>query len=165
MSHNCPWYDIATTNRIPLTLRRQWDTSTRLCRNGYPSSSAMCSNDDNNWPVHSLVYYHSMIYGFFLCNDYHLPFGSVSRQQTWQNNGNLWHLTVDKKNSRHCLVIIYIPLFCVLGMIHQAYSWSTYFQSLGFAFPGLPSTSSSSIYNSVDNSFPQTMEFWEEPMN
>ena len=36
-------------------------------------SSAMHSNDDNDWAVHSLML-PSMIYVVYLCDDYHLLF-------------------------------------------------------------------------------------------
>ena len=69
-------------------------------------SSAMCSNDDNAWPVHSLMLSLRDLRSLTL---QWLPstvpccviFGSVSWQQTWPNHDNLWHLTVDNKSWWH----------------------------------------------------------------
>ena len=53
--------------------RRRWgtpkDTSVAMTTHR-PLSSAMGSNDDIDWPVHSLVL-SSMIYAVFLCDAYH----------------------------------------------------------------------------------------------
>ena len=88
--------------------------------------SAMCSNGDNDWPVHSLMFYFHNWRGLPLQR---LPptvtcstiFGCVSCRQTWPNDDNLRHICVT------CHVVLFslvcrMPRFCTRTAISDELS-------------------------------------------
>ena len=88
-----------------------------------PVSSAMCSNDDIDWPVHSLMLSFHDSRGQPL---WRLPstvpcsmtFGSESWRQTWPNHDSLKRSTVKASDVRrgYWIVAIHIRLFYDLCM-------------------------------------------------
>ena len=111
-------------------------------------SSAMNSNDDNDLPVHSLMYLPHDLRGMSLRRP--TTYCSVRWRQTWPNHDELQRLTVDNKSSgrRARTLICYHTylMYCVLCMICQSCSCcSTSFPRLASVSPDLRSASSSRI--------------------
>ena len=118
-------------------------------------SSAMRSNDDVNWHVHSLMLSFHHLCGLPL---WRLPctvsccmiFGSVWWRQTWPNHDNLRRLTVDSQSSwRLVRILTCCHTFYAMCVLCQESSCSICFQRLGFASLDAPSTSSSQIHRAI----------------
>ena len=73
----CAEISIGVQQLTPVTPKRRWggtptDASAAVVTHRL-LSSAMYSNDDNDWPVHSWMLF-SVTYAVLLCGDYHLLF-------------------------------------------------------------------------------------------
>ena len=122
---------------IPMTLKRRWnysnrDTSTVMTAHRL-LSSAMCSIDDIDWPVHF-----SLIFAVFLCLrrlsstvPFSVIFSCILWRQTWLSRDDLRCLTFDSRSFwRPARLLIY-----ALCMICQISSCSIYFHKPGFVSP------------------------------
>ena len=116
-----------------------WQIASAVMTAHWLLSPAICSNDDFNWPVRSSSCCPFMIYPIFICVAYR-PLSLV----VWSSTA--YH---DDRHGRTIIIYGYLPvaihirLFYGLCMICQASSRSICSQKPGFAFPDLPSMSSS----------------------
>ena len=101
-------------------------------------SSAMRSNDDIGWAVHSLLLYPSMIYEVFIWDEYYPLFLVVWSSTAHRDDRHgrtmiacdAWQLKVKAPDVRpeYWPVAIHIRLACALRMIRYAFSCNICFQ-------------------------------------
>ena len=98
-----------------------------------PLSSAMRSNDDNDWPVHSFTWF-LMIYKVFLCDDYHPMFLGVRSSAAYHGHDSMRRLTVDSKSSSEDIEMLPCIFVCLM-----LYVWYFKHSPVAFVFKSLDS--------------------------
>ena len=112
----------------------------RLRSNECPLTSVVCSNDDNGWPIHSLILFTGDLSGLQLrrlpptvsCS---MIIDSVSRQHTWPSHDNLRRLLVENESYwRPARISTGCHTYCVvLFVLYTKHS------PVAFVFKGLDS--------------------------
>ena len=146
-----------------MTPRRRWGVVRQMiCCDDCPStSSAMGSNDDIDWPVHSLMLSLHDLRGILLrwlpsTVPWSIIFGSVSWRHAWPSHVSLRRLTIDSKSSCSDVRRGYRPV-----SIHMLSIWHAKHSPVSFLFLKARIRLSRSAV-SVQMSHPLSSLYWQD---